>query len=150
MEPENINLNAEDVYDYQMTGKANLLVQVTDEKVFDVLNAFNKYSTWNFAKVTLLDHGQLLVMMDFGRVPRQGKFVAPDDEGSPADNLLTGDIAFLTSVGDEENAVLQSIAEYSSWTAQISVLGDNRLLVTMDFNQVLGNALEGNVIAKES
>lgn len=100
------------------------------------MKAFDKYATWNFAKVTLLDQGKLLVMMDFGRVPRQGKFVAPDDENSPAENLLTGDIAFLVQLGEDENAVLQSIATYSSWIAMVSLTSHDSLIINLEFRSI--------------
>lgn len=134
MEPKIVNLHktdAESAHDYEMTGKVNLLVQITDEKVFDVLRAFDKYATWNFAKVALLDQGKLLVMMDFGRVPHQGKFVAPGSENSRADNLLTGDTAFIVQLGEDETSVLQSIATYSAWIAMVSLASNDSLLITL-------------------
>lgn len=134
------NLNTEDVeiaHNYELTGNVNLLVQITDKTVFDVVKAFDKYATWNFAKVVLLDHGQLMVTMDFGRVPRKGEFVAPNAEDSPADNLLTGNLSFLAKVEDGEGAVLQSIASYSTWMAMVSLTKYNSLMVNLEFRKIL-------------
>lgn len=104
--------------------------------MFDVVKAFDKYATWNFAKVVLLDQGQLMVTMDFGRVPRKGEFVAPNAEDSPADNLLTGSLSFLAKVEDGESAVLQSIATYSSWVPMVSLASGNSLMINLEFRKI--------------
>lgn len=146
METKDINLNnAEGTHNYQMTGMVNLLVRVENEAVFGVLKAFDDYATWNFARVALLDKGQLLVVMDFGRVPRQGKFVAPEDEDSSADNLLTGDVGFIAQLGEDESGVLQSVANYSSWSAMVTLVNGNSLLINFQFDRVLDNMLAEEV-----
>lgn len=146
MKTKNINLNnTEGAHNFQMTGTVNLLVRVENDAVYGVLKALDNYATWNFARVALLDNAQLLIVMDFGRVPRQGKFVAPEDEDSPAGNLLTGDVGFIAQLGADENAVLQSVARYSSWMAMITLVNGDSLLINIRFNKVLDDMLAGQV-----
>ena len=68
------------LFDHQLTGKFNFLVEIVDENVRDLLLAARKYSRLSMAEVSILDDGNLLINYNFGKVACQGRFIGADEE----------------------------------------------------------------------
>ena len=66
-------------FDHELVGSYKFLVPIEQEGVRNLLLATRDYARWNISTIHILDDGNLLLSLDFGKVVSAGAFIGPGE-----------------------------------------------------------------------